>query len=81
MVYFDILKMYLRLVKGSPLARYLSIIANLMKGEMAVLYFVSLRDILGATICKSVSKSVVDIQRQLVKLAPSTFRSARSKSP
>ena len=81
MVCFDILKVYMRLVKESPLARYLSVIANLMSGVIAFLYFVFFLDIFGATIHKSISKSLVDIRRKLVKPAPSSLNSFRSKLP
>jgi len=57
MDYFDILNVYIRLVKDSPLAKYLSITANWMDGGIAAQYCVSVRDILQQIICSDFSKS------------------------
>ena len=53
---------------------------NLPK-ELAFLYFVFFLDIFGATIRKSISKSLVDVRRKLMKPAPSSLNSSRSKLP
>lgn len=54
---FDILNMYIRLVKDLPLAKYLRKIANWMGGGIAAQYCVSVRDILQQIICSDFSKS------------------------
>ena len=78
----EILKVYMRLVKESPLARKRRVAASLMDGEIDCLNLVFSFDILPPIIFKRHSKSVGVILRKFLNPDPSSnFRVSKRSSP
>lgn len=69
----EILKVYIRLVYESPLARNRRVAANLLAGEIESLKFEFLLEIWPPTLFKIISNSVGDIRIKFLNPIPSSI--------